>query len=227
MTTLSISEAVALVRKNLDEMDPNASVMYTDEGSDNFSLSDIITRNLPEAINEVGLAAPVQLLEGETIDFATDQDAAVDVSDDGVLSVSLPPSSGFLRLVAFKAADSPVVVTDILAEASPEGRKQLNPYIRGRWDRPRLVSVQGEHTGPEFRYYTLDKPEDYAGDPASAISLFSFLKEQSFKPGDMGYDIPRRLKSNIIDCLTAKVLETYSDQRAQSFYQKASIFPNI
>ena len=227
MTTLSISEAVALVRKNLDEMDPNASVMYQDENEDNTSLDDTVERHLPEAVNQIHLAAPVQLLEGEEIDMGEEEDSAVDVSDDGVLSVSLPESSRFLRLVAFQAADSPVVVTDVLAEASPEGRKQLNPYIRGRYDRPRLVQEQGTHTGPLFRYYSLETPSDYSSDPVSAIKRLSFIREQIYSAGATGYPISRRLRQNILDCLTAMVLETYGDQRAQSFYQKASIFPNI
>lgn len=222
MITLPIPEAVILVRRNLDEMDPNASAMYSDEGADNFSLSDIITRNLPDAVNEVALAAPAVLLEGKEV-----TPSGAEVSSDGVLSFSLDAGSGFLRLAAFRASDSPVVVTDVIGEATPEGRKQLNRFIRGTWDRPRLVSVQGRHTGPEFKYYTLKEPEAYADDPASAVALFSYVEELSFTPGDTGYPVPRRLKRNIIDCLTAKVLETYSDPRAQQFYQKASVFPNI
>ena len=57
MIALLTSDAVALVRKNMDELDPNSSMLYdTENGSaqeygDNQSLDDIVARNLPEAIN--------------------------------------------------------------------------------------------------------------------------------------------------------------------------------
>ena len=49
-----------------------------------------------------------------------------------------------LRLIAFKASDSPYVVCDPVPEYSAEGRMQLNPYTRGTSDRPRLVLLQGK-----------------------------------------------------------------------------------
>lgn len=221
MVTLSPSDAVTLVRKNLDELDPNGSVMYDPDDShgDNASLDDIIRRMLPEAVNEVHLAAPTQLLEGKAV---TVVDPAI---SEGVLSFSLGADSKYLRLVAFRAADSGIVVTDPLPEASPEGRKQLNKYIRGRYDRPRLVLLQGRHTGPAFKYYSMS--DGYGGTAADAIAQLSIVEEQFYSADATGYEISRRLRQNIIDALTAKVLETYSDQRAQAFYQKANNFPTI
>lgn len=239
MTTLSLADAVALVRKNLDELDPNGSNMYTDENGssydygDNASLNLIVRRNLPEAINAVHLAAPVALLEGKP--FADSDLDSVDVSSDGILSFTLKESTDFLRLVAFRASDSAIVVTDVLAEASPEGRKQLNPYIRGRADRPRLVILQGRHTGPSFKYYTLDFNDagfaSLVSDPSSAIAQLAFVQELfhtawTETPNPL-FPISRRLRQNMIDCLTAKVMEAYGDQRTQSFLNKANSFPNI
>ena len=250
MIALLTSDAVALVRKNMDELDPNSSMLYdTENGSaqeygDNQSLDDIVARNLPEAINAVNLAAPVQLLEGKEHSFAA---GSVAISNDGVMSVDLGAGSTFLRLVAFQAADSAIVVTDTLAEASAEGRKQLNTYVRGRADRPRLVISQGKHSGPVLKYYSLTTPVpiiywingvvvcDGNNYPA-AIKQFTYVEEQ-FYPGvnipvseqstKLGYYISRCIRQNIIDYLTAVVLETYGDQRAQTFYQKATQFPNI
>lgn len=223
MVTLSRSDAIALVRKNLDEVEPNGSSMYLDEGNDNLSLDDIISKNLPEAINAVNLAAPVQLLEGEGYNFSGTDTITI---DDGILSFSLGADSKYLRLVAFQAADSPIVLTDTIAEASPEGRKQLNPYIRGTYDRPRLVIQQGRHTGPVFKYYTLKGTSVYAN-PSDAIAQFLYAKEQLYAASTTEYTISRRLRQNIIDSLTALVLDTYGDQRAQTFYQKANSFPII
>ena len=224
MMTLTPSDAVALVRKNLDEVEPNGSVMYGDENEDNLSIDDIVKKNLPEAINAVQKAAPVSLLEGKEHLFSGSDTVTI---NDGVLSFTLASSSKYMRLVAFQSADSDIVVTDTIPEASPEARKQLNRYIRGRADRPRLVLLQGRHSGPAFNFYSLTDPSAYAGNPRAAVAQFSYVEEQLYSSAATGYPISRRLRQNIIDCLTAMVMETYSDQRSQLFYQKANNFPII
>lgn len=223
MVTITTTEAINLVRKNLEELDTNSSQMFDSENYDNEALDTIIKRTLPEAINAVHLGAPVILLEGKAATLAS----GTAISTDGVLSFSLASGSKYLRLVAFRAADSAIVVTDTIAEASPEGRKQLNVHVRGRYDRPRLVLLQGRHTEPAFKYYTLRIPASYESDPASAVSLFTYVEEQIYADSATGYDVSRRLRQNALDCLTAMVMEIYSDQRAQSFYQKANIYPVI
>lgn len=232
MTTISASNALQLVRKNLDELDPNGSVMYEDaNGStaafgDNRSLDDTVFRCLPEAINAVHLAAPVALLEGESATITGPSIA------NKVLSFNIGSGSRYLRLVAFKASDSPIVVTDTILEASAEGRKQLNAVIRGSKDRPRLVVMQDGGADPSFKYYTTDVASESA---ASAVSLFKYVKEQTYTANTESqgvityatYNISRRLQQNIIDCCTAMVLDIFGDQRAQAFYNKANIFPTI
>lgn len=246
MVNLSTSDARILVRKNLDEQDPNGSVMYADENSsssdygDNESLDKIIARNLPEAINAIHKTAPVWLLEGmalTALDIATVTEgqtttSLIEISTDGVLSFTMKDTTDYLRLVSFRAADSLVTVTDVIPEASPEGRKQLNQYIRGRHDRPRLVQLQGRHTGPSFKYYTVATPTDYSSDPFTAIAQMEYLKEQFYTAPtelvpDPAYPISRRLRQNIVDYLTAMVMDTFSDQRSQAYYQKASMYNNI
>ena len=230
MITLTPATAIALVRKNLDEIGPNDSIMYTDEYGDNRSLSDIIVKNLPEAINAVQLAAPVTMLEGVNYRFheiaARPEGESITFTEDGVLSFSPSGDSRFLRLVAFCASDSDIVLTDSIPEASPEGRKQLNPYIRGRYDRPRLIRLQGSGTPPSFRYYTLkDSTVESLGDPRSAIRVFSFVQEQLYDPVATEYEISRLLRQNIVDMLTAIVMETYSmTDRQQFFMQRAQTF---
>lgn len=214
MQTLSLSDAIVLVRKNLDEVDPNGSVMYTDDDSDNSSLDDIIAKNLPEAINAINLTAPVTLIEGKVLKSEIEKVSV----EDGVLSFSLPNGTRFLRFVAFKASDSNFVVTDILGEGTAEGRKQLNKWLCGQPDCPRLVLL---HKGDElsFKYYstTADSPIDY----------FEYVEELIYSDDASSYEIASRLRQNIIDCLTAMVMEIYSDQRAQYFLQKASNFQRV
>lgn len=224
LQSLSLSDAVSLVRKNLDEVDPNGSVMYTDDDSDNSSLDDIIARNLPEAINAINLSAPVALLEGAVIEGSGMTDEA---NEDGVLSFSIS-DGGFLRFVAFKATDSDIVVTDVLGEGTAEGRKQLNKWLRGQYDCPRLVLLhkRDQNSGKiSFKYYSLK--EGFKKEESSHIEYFEYIKELVYSEGTAEYEIASRLRQNIIDCLTAMVMEIYSDQRAQYFFQKASNFPML
>lgn len=229
MYSLTVTEALKAVRKNLDELSPNDSVMYIDENNDNASIDDIIKRYLPDAINSVVKAAPVTLLEGEVKSFETGEVELANM-ELGILDIVLP-SSDLLRLVALKMFDSEIVVTDAIPEASPEGRKQLNKYIRGQYDRPRLVRLQGDKAGTvRLRYYCLN-PDDpnypiFENDPREAIEYLIRYKEQIYNEASpaTSYNVPDRLRQNILDCVTAMVLEAYSDQRSQTFYQKANNF---
>ena len=221
MVTLTPATAISLVRKNLDEAGLNESVMYGDENNDNLSLDDLVRKNLPEAINVTHVLAPVSLLEGVPYRFAAgtrpEGESVSRVGD--VLIFSPSAASNFLRLVAFQAVDSDIVVTDALDEASPEGRKQLNPYVRGRHDRPRLVRAQGSATPPEFRYYSLRENTNVLA--REAARTFSFVREQFYSPAAAGYDISRLLRQNIIDRLTAMIMETYGNDGARSYYEKS------
>ena len=174
-----------------------------------------------EAINAIHKAAPVNLLEGKDA-VAGDYYTAASVAD-GVMSFVLKADTNYLRLVAFRASDSDIVVSDVIPEASPEGRKQMNPHIRGRKDRPRLVQLQGRHTGPSFKYYSCGS--------TATVAVLIFVQEQFYTPQvgstEVEYDISRRLRQNIIDYLTAMVMETYGDQRSQAYYQKAFTFPTL
>lgn len=217
MRTLSVQEATAAVRKNLDEIGLNESVMYDTENTDNVSLDETIARTLPEAVNAMHLAAPVDRIEWD--DYAGPFDS-VAVSE-RVLTFSL--TADVLRLVRFQAADSPIVVTDELAEASPEGRKQLNKYIRGTFDRPRLVRLQGSRSKPAYAYYSL-RSDSYANAPASAIKQFAFIPVQTYGSDKTGYEVSAGLLQNVTDTLTAMVLSIYGNgDRAGYFFDKAKI----
>ena len=214
MYTLTTKEAIEAVRKNLDELGLNESVMYDTESTDNASLDETIARSLPEAINRIHLAAPAYMLEGEELrDF---DDVAV---FDGVLRFSC--TADYLRLVAFQARDSRIVVTEAIPESSPEGRKQLNPFICGRYDRPRLVRLQGAQGSPTFNYYSLGS-DSYDGNPSDAIQRFSFVRELRYDKDAQGYPVSTGLRQNAIDTLTSMVLAIYgAADKANYFSEKA------
>lgn len=229
MFPLLTSDAVILVRKNLDEIDPNGSIMYfptNSENKDNTSLDDIIIRNLPEAVNAVHLAAPATVLVGKEVH---DYENGFTIDSEGVIDfeISTIENDIPLRLVQFKAVDSDIVVTDVLAEASPEGRKQLNRYIRGRFDRPRLVRQQSSPY--KYKYYSVTdaKVAEYeteGDDPSLYIETCTYLPVAAYNATSVDID-STRIKQNVIDCLTAMTLETYSQpDKAKVFYDRAAIY---
>lgn len=236
MTTLTLAEAVLLVRKNLDEIGANGSVMFG-AASDNVSLDQTIKRSLPEAVNHIHLTAPVELLdwEDEAVSPAGITSSGVDDETRQVLTFTLPQNSDFLRLVSFKTKDSQVVVTKVHGSASAEGRKQANRHIRGRYDRPRLIMEQGSASAktPTFRYYSLREPYTAATGHTAAgdnIDFLRIIKEQQFDrtlTDSQGYDISYRVRQNIIDYLTALTMQVCGYQGAELFIQKANNFPLI
>lgn len=227
MTPITPADAIAAVRKNLDEQGLNESVMYNDENADNDSMDSIIAKTLPEAINEIHRIAPVYLLEGDSLIERNDNQGSEssssqeDVSiSERVLLFSVPDTC--LRLVAFQAADSDIVVTDVIPEASAEGRKQLNPYIRGTYDNPRMVKVQGKGDPMSFRYYSL-KDNSFDNHPIDAISRLEVIYQAVYNDQEgASYQASTELVDSIMYQLTAMVLAIYGQaEMANYFTQKA------
>ena len=217
MTTITPSEAVTIVRKNLDEQEINASAMYASgspDTSDNDSLDSIIKKTLPDAINFVQANAPAALLEG-----ADGRPATASFSGQ-ILSFTI--NDQILRLVAFQAVDSMVVVGDWTPEFSPEGRKQLDQYVRGTYDDPVLVKVHGKQN---FKYYTVksDTATTYASSPQNAISRFDYVPQAVYSQGATSYSVATLLKESALLHLTGMVLSIYGDEKANYFFEKAKI----
>ena len=215
MYTLSIADAVAAVRKNLDEQGLNESVMYGDENADNDSLDSIIAKTLPEAVNDIHAAAPAYLLEGREItDFKTCG------YDDRVLFFTF--DADCLRIAAFQAADSGIVLTEAIPEASAEGRKQLNKWIRGTYDNPRLVQIQGETYLPSFRYYSL-KDETYKDNPKAAVKQLRVIDNLSWDAEAESYPVSTDLRDSIIYQLTALVCRIYGKADAAEYFTNKAL----
>lgn len=173
MVTITKEDAVKAVRKNLDEQGINLSGMF-DETTDNVDLDSIITKTIPEAIDAVHRSAPVSSLEGVETSFVEES------VNNGVLIFRT--EKPVLRFVGVKAADSNVVISDAVPEVSPEGRKQLNKYVRGTYDNPVLVLQDG--TRNRFKYYTV-------GDQtvAKPRKVADYLYEMNL--GDIDYEYAR------------------------------------
>jgi len=217
MKTLSVAQAIALVRRNLDEQGLNESVMYGDENGDNASLDALIAKTLPEAVNEIHETAPVQLLDADSAEAAH---LAVSY-EPSARSLLLFPGQDYLRLVAFQAADSPVVVAETISEASAEGRKQLNPYTRGTWDKPRIVQLQGL-TEPCLVYYSL-RSDAYSQNPKAAVAQLRTVSRLAYDESAEGYPVSAELADSIIDRLTAMVLAILGNTDAATYFNSKAI----
>jgi len=213
MIGLKPSEAVSAVRKNLDEQGLNDSVMYTDESTDNESLDLVIEKTLPEAINAVCLSVPAHLLEGTDVKAKL---TYIEVKDK-VLGFSIPETEKFLRFVRFRAEDSEHILTAAVTEESAEGRKQLNKYVCGTYDRPCLVQLQGDTTSPSFRYYSLKKTADAA---ASLIAECEIIPRQEYAAATESYVIPTGLRDTVVTYLTGMVLSIFGETTKADYFFK-------
>ena len=218
MYPLGVDEATKAVRKNLDELDINESVMMVPSGNDNASLDDVIARTLPEAINAVHGSASAAMLEG--ISGTTTMGVYTVEDEPRVIKIHIPAS--VLRLVLFQTTDTPHIVTEVTPEDSVEGRKQLNPSLRGTYDRPRLVQLQGKHNEPDFLYYSLKEDLAQGQNPASLVSRLDYIPEYKYAAATTQYNISTALRERILNHLTGLVLAIYGEaDKAQYFLNKA------
>lgn len=164
MIKLFVDDALALVRKNMDEVDTGTEGML--EEPETTALDDVIKRTLPEAINAVNRMVPPDRLQGITVRSVFNEGSEqthlyksdykdITINSDGSVDVTLDRDimGPWLRMVSLKAVDSKVVLMWAVPEASSVGRMQLNPYVRGRHDNPVMVQLQGERL--KFVYYSL------------------------------------------------------------------------
>lgn len=155
MYQLSVGAAYAYTRKCMDEM-------YSIESdgmvgiSDDLNLRKQVEDSIVEAVVKVHNNAPVSMLEGKEGISGEEYDYALgfDEKNQGVITITMLKDT--LRVISVKAKDSDVVVCNFLPEDSAEGRKQLNKYVRGVPDDPRVVIMKNNSQDyqPILKYYT-------------------------------------------------------------------------
>jgi len=201
MENITDTEAVLLVRKNMDELQYNDSVMLSSENNDNPSIDNIIKKTLPEAINIVQAGAPSELLEGISTGVTVG-------TGTGARDITVAGHE-VLRVVRCKASDSDMVVTAAFAEDSPEGRKQLNEYTRGTFDDPRLIQL-ADRSSQVFRYYSTKT--------SGATVSFTYVEKYKWASGVSSYAITEALRQNIVHQLTGMVLEILGDADKANYF---------
>ena len=211
MKSIDIATLTDVVRTNLDEIGVNESMML--EGSDDVMLYNIVERIMGESADEVHMAAPAFILDGRT---------PPDVRYLATGKVLKMVMRDMLRLVAFKAKDSDYVVSETIPEASAEGRMQLDPYLQGTYDSPKMVLRQGlnEDTELEMRYYSLKEEQKTGETSADKVDYLLAV------PRQIGETSSVSISENAIyvfyNLVTAKVLTILGEtEKAQIYYGKA------
>lgn len=221
---LYLTDAQKFVRSRLDEISQTDSDMMLSTVDDR-NLNKTVEECIEEAIRYIHLNAPVQMLEptyslkNEDGETASEDKVYVYEIEDGVVTVSVREMD-LLRLVYFKAGDSNITITRTVPEDSPEGRMQLNEYVRGRSDSPILVLLQGSDTyRPTYKYYSTTATDSF---PFSC-GVYEVPESKTDETGDY-YEISTRLELAVLNQLTAMVLQSYGSQASQYYFQLATSY---
>ena len=210
MYQLSVGAAYAYTRKCMDEM-----YSIESEGmvgvSDDLNLRKQVEDSIVEAVVKVHRNAPSVLLEGIKGTVATSYGLGFDEKSEGIITITMLKDT--LRIISVKAKDSDIVVCDFVAEDSAEGRKQLNKYVRGVPDDPRVVLMQkgaGDYR-PVLKYYTSKEKGD------DAIDL-TYIPYPTIE--ETMVDISPKLEYAVLNEIVAMILDN------MSLHDKAAIYRN-
>lgn len=210
MYKLTIKSATNYVKKVLDELDSSedTGMLFS---HDDLNLRKLVEGFIVEAV--IGIHSKAKSYWVDGVKAKQDEDYNIEVSGDVVEIKMLKPT---LRIVSVKMGDSDKVVTELLTEDSPEGRMQLNPFIKGRYDSPKVV-LQKEWSAdhlPIIRYYSL-RIEDEVPPMSMEYIPYPEIYEQFVL-------ISARLEQPTLDMLVSLILESYSEhEKAEIYKQKA------
>lgn len=207
MFQLTVKAALAYVRRAIDELTSAEEIGHLTE-PDAIDLHRLVEGAMVEAVVKAYTLAPALSLEGETA--AELKDYTLDLKDGVVTITMLTPTS---RVLSVKCADSEVVLSDLIPENSAEGRKQLNKYVRGTYDDPRLVLLKkwnGDHM-PRMKYYTTTLAEE-------ELSFdIEFLPYPSLEEGVV--KVASRLEYVVLNFIVASVLDSFRELDAAERYR--------
>ena len=136
MYSLTVKGAFAYVRRAIDELTTAEEIGHLVD-PDAIDLHRLVEGAMVEAVVKTYSLAPSHILEGETA--VKGEDYELELNDKVVTISMLTPTA---RVVSVQCNDSEVILSDLIPENSAEGRKQLNKYIRGTYDDPRLVLLK-------------------------------------------------------------------------------------
>ena len=210
MYSLTVKGAFAYVRRAIDELTSAEEIGHLVE-PDAIDLHRLVEGAMVEAVVKAYSLAPGLTLEGEAAVKGKDYELEL---KDGVVTISmLTPTA---RVVSVQCKDSEVILSDLIPENSAEGRKQLNKYIRGTYDDPRLVLLKQWKADnmPRLRYYTTTLEEDDLDFDIEFLP-YPVLEEGVVK-------IASRLEYAVLNFIVASVLDSFKEfEAAERFRVKA------
>lgn len=225
MYQLSINSATSFVRTALDELTTVEEIgMLVD--ADAVNLQRLVVNSICEAVVKTHMGASPSMISGivATVSKAKEEEANPEAEEDPVFSTELDPTSGVvtitmlkdtLRVVSVQAEDSPVVVCNIYPEHSAEGRKQLNKYVRGVSDDPRVVMQKrwSDTYKPILKYYSTEQTTC----PEITLEYIPYPVLQ-----DAMVDVSPQLEYAVLNELVAMVLDSVKEHDKAALYRAKS-----
>lgn len=156
MFQLGINAACAYVRRVLDELTSVEDIGML-VSPDALDLHKLVEGSIVEAAVKVHRNAPSVLVDG--IQGVINEDFDAELTQDGVIVIKMLKDT--TRVASIQVSDSPVVISELIPENSAEGRKQLNKYVRGVADDPRVVLAKRwrDTYQPVMLYYSTKADE--------------------------------------------------------------------
>lgn len=214
MVSLTETDAIAAVRKALDELQPNESYMAGVTDSDNADLDAIIKSKMVEAVAMVHSVAPrSRVADAPAITSPTVTAASK------VLKVEVPQN--MLRFLSIKATDSPHLVTELIEDGSADAQRQADLYACGTHERPEAVLHRG-NTNNEIWYYSLATELGQNEQASNRLERISYLTYPAISSNAV--QVCSLLRDAVISMLTGLVLTIYKDNKAaDEFFSQARL----
>lgn len=212
MFPLTVKGALAYVRKAIDELTSVEDIGML-VSPDAVNLHRLVEGCMVEAVLKTYAQAPAESMEGVMAE--EESDYKLIGLKDGVVTISF--ETPIARMLSLRCVDSEIIVSDLIPENSAEARKQLNKYVRGTFDDPRVVlqKVWNGDNMPILKYYTTTK---------EGLDEVSFDIEVLPYPAlvEGVVQIAARMEFPVLNNIVALVLDSYAQtELADRFRAKA------
>lgn len=212
MFPLTVKGALAYVRKAIDELTSVEDIGML-VSPDAVNLHRLVEGCMVEAVLKTYAQAPAESMEGVVAE--EESDYKLIGLKDGVVTISF--ETPIARMLSLRCVDSEIIVSDLVPENSAEARKQLNKFVRGTFDDPRVVlqKVWNGDNMPILKYYTTTK---------EGLDEVSFDIEVLPYPAlvEGVVQIAARMEFPVLNNIVALVLDSYAQtELADRFRAKA------
>lgn len=209
MYPLTVKGALAYVRKAIDELTSVEDIGML-VSPDAVNLHKIVEASMVEAVLKTYEMAPAESMEGVVAE--EESDYKLIRLKDGVVTISF--ETPIARMLSLRCVDSEIIVSDLVPENSAEARKQLNKYVRGTFDDPRVVlqKVWNGDNMPILKYYTTTK---------MGLDEVSFDIEVLPYPAlvEGVVQIASRMEFPVLNNIVALVLDAYKETELADRYR--------